>query len=227
MKDFDLQKETELLLADRLITHFSSKKYVDWAIKLLINGYESENLCILAGLDEEDDLTIDKYFNKAVEDLNLHITLNSNDLIEKYAVYIAESVITGMIGPEDGLMTMLEIVRATDYSKKYIQFDELQEDLDLYPEYSIFNHAITEENKSQCIYEEFQFFLDVEKLETGSKIRDYVFCNKCKSAGKAVLKKKFLSNRSYWHCPICNSKNILPFSDQEGRKKILEYCKKK
>ncbi len=39
------------ILAERCLTHFDSKKLVDWAVQVLQLGYESDNLFVLAGLD--------------------------------------------------------------------------------------------------------------------------------------------------------------------------------
>ena len=46
----DLQLLTNDILAERLLTQFNSKRYVEWAENLMQLGYESENLFILAGL---------------------------------------------------------------------------------------------------------------------------------------------------------------------------------
>jgi len=49
----NIKEETYKLLAQRLLTYFDCKKFVDWAMILLQNGYESESLIILAGLDND------------------------------------------------------------------------------------------------------------------------------------------------------------------------------
>ncbi len=46
-----LEELTLEILAERALTQFDSKKLVNWAVKVLELGYESENLFVLAGLD--------------------------------------------------------------------------------------------------------------------------------------------------------------------------------
>ncbi len=58
----NVKEETYKLLAQRLLTYFDSKKFVDWAMILLQNGYESESLIILAGLDNDTTEVREKYF---------------------------------------------------------------------------------------------------------------------------------------------------------------------
>jgi hypothetical protein len=41
------------VLGEKLLTQFDSKKLVEWAVSALKLGCESENLFILAGLDDE------------------------------------------------------------------------------------------------------------------------------------------------------------------------------
>ena len=46
-----LQELTLNILAERILTKFDSKQLVKWAIEVILLGYESENLYVLAGLD--------------------------------------------------------------------------------------------------------------------------------------------------------------------------------
>ena len=45
----DLEALTTNIFAEKILTQFDSKKYIDWAINVMELGYESENLFILAG----------------------------------------------------------------------------------------------------------------------------------------------------------------------------------
>ena len=54
------------ILAERALTQFDSKKLVDWAVKVLELGYESENLFVLAGLDNDPTEERENYFWKSI-----------------------------------------------------------------------------------------------------------------------------------------------------------------
>tara|TARA_R110002049_G_scaffold207188_1_gene377668 strand:- start:50025 stop:50204 length:180 start_codon:yes stop_codon:yes gene_type:complete len=58
----------------------------------------------------------------------------------------------------DGLTIMQDIVRSTDYSKKYVQFYEIDEDLDYlkYDNHTIFNSGLTLKNVDSFILREFE-----------------------------------------------------------------------
>jgi hypothetical protein len=149
----NVKEETYKLLAQRLLTYFDSKKFVDWAMILLQNGNESESLIILAGLDYDTTEVREKYFWQSISELQLEINATDFELIENYAIYVAKSVIDNQLNPHSGLAVMQDIVRESDYSKRYIQFFELDEDIDClkYDNRTIFNPGLTLENKESFI----------------------------------------------------------------------------
>ncbi|NJO89690.1 MAG: hypothetical protein HC831_12645 [Chloroflexia bacterium] len=225
------QEETYKLLAQRLFSHFDSKKLVDWAVMMMECGYDSYSLIILAGLDKDSTEVREKYFRETIDELKLDVNKSDFDLIDYYANYIAESVVNKKIDPKDGLSIMQEIVRTTDYSSKYIQFYELDEDLDnlKYDNRTIFNSGLTLDNIDKFIITEFQLFLDVEKLKI-ERVSELTYCNTCCSIDRPKIKKKrTIIGRveyKYWVCGNCGSKDILHFSDQKGREIIIKQNKK-
>lgn len=89
MKKQILQEKANILSAELLIYNldFNYKKYIDWAIMLLEQGYDSDSICILAGLDDDDHEVQYKYFERSIEELNIEIIRDDNELIEYYAIY--------------------------------------------------------------------------------------------------------------------------------------------
>lgn len=226
-----VQEETYKILAQRLFSYFDSKKLIDWAIMMMENGYDSESLIILAGLDNESTEEREQYFWQTIDELNLDVNKSDFDLIDNYAEYVAESVVNKKIAPKDGLSIMQEIVRSTDYSSKYVQFYELDEDLDYlkYDNRTIFNSGLTLKNADSFITREFELFLDTEKHKIDKNIRESAYCKQCGSIEKPKLKdKRNLIGQvkyEYWVCGKCESKDILHFRNQKGREIIIEKIK--
>ena len=227
----NIKEETYKLLAQRLLTYFDSKKLVDWAMILLQNGYESESLIILAGLDSDSTEVREKYFWQSISELQLDINANDFELIENYAIYIAKSVIGNQLNPHSGLTVMQDIVRESDYSKRFIQFFELDEDIDYlkYDNRTVFNPGLTLENTESFIKKEFELFLEAERLKITDETRELSYCQKCKTIAKPKLKNKFRLQKPYniqiWVCSKCGSDKLDHFSTQIGKEIILKEIK--
>lgn len=227
----NIKEETYKLLAQRLLTYFDSKKFVDWAMILLQNGYESESLIILAGLDNDTTEVREKYFWQTITELQLDINATDFELIENYAIYIAKSVIDNQLNPFSGLTVMQDIVRESDYSKRFIQFFDLDEDIDYlkYDNRTIFNPGLTLENTESFIKKEFELFLEAERLKITDETRELSYCQKCKTIAKPKLKNKFRLQKPHniqiWVCRKCGSDKLDHFSTQIGKEIILKEIK--
>lgn len=227
----NVREETYKLLAQRLLTFFDSKKMVDWAMILLQNGYESESLIILAGLDTDTTQEREKYFWQSISELQIDINVTDFELIDNYAIYIAKSVVDKQINPYSGLEIMQDIVRESDYSKRYIQFYELDEDIDYlkYDNRTIFNTGLTLENKENFIRKEFELFLEAENLKITDETRELSYCQKCKTIAKPKLKKKYRLQKPHriqiWICSKCGSEKLDHFSTHIGKEIILKEIK--
>lgn len=228
----NVKEETYKLLAQRLFTHFESKKMIEWAILLMQNGYESESLIILAGLDSDTTEEREKYFWQSVSELKLDINISDFELIDIYAIYIAKSVVDQQMNSYTGLSVMQDIVRKTDYSKRYIQFYELEEDLDYlkYDNRAIFNSELSLANAEDFIKKEFELFLEAERLKIDDETREMSFCQKCNIISKPKLKSKFRFHKPHriqiWICGNCGSEKLDHFSSQIGKEIIMKEIKK-
>jgi len=228
----NIQQETNKILGQRLLDEFDSKKMVEWAVSAMKLGHDSESLVILAGLDYDTTEEREEYFWKALGELTLNIEREEFQLINDYAIYVAKAVIENMLSPESGLKKMFDICRKTEYDSKYIQFYELDEDMD-YLKYGdhrpIFNHGITLENANDYIKKEFEIFLECESLEIDNETREKAFCNNCEQIRTPKLKTRYQFKRPFryqeWVCEYCSSSKIDLFGSRIGKEKILKEIK--
>lgn len=223
---FDLQKETYTLEAEEVITFFDSQKYVNWAIRALENGYESDNLFILAGFDHEEKEVVHYYFEKALLDFGLDTNHNNPIKFDVYAKYIMESVINQSIDATDGLYLLEKIYETLNFDQKYLTFISLSNDFYYlkYGNYTLYNTIESLDDAEKYIIEECKLFLKYESIQDKKDIEKLVYCDDCKSINLPSTRKSTIfsqvPNRAC--CSKCRSKNIYPFADQVGRKNIIE-----
>lgn len=122
MEKNNLRKETELLIAESFLKNFEINKFIDWSVRLLERGYNSANLLILAGLDNEDSIVIEKYFKLSCSDLRLDFEINKKILMDKYLIYVVEGTIEKKFTIEQAANIFQEIIEETSY-KEYKYFD--------------------------------------------------------------------------------------------------------
>ena len=225
----EIKKATYQILGQKLLDEFDSKEYVKWAINAAKEGYDSESLWILAGLDNESTEVREEYFWKTIEELNLEIEREEIELLNDYAIYLSNAVINKAISPRTGIKKMFELCRTSGYDEKYMQFYELDEDLDClkYGDITpIYNHEITEENADEIILNEFRLFIECEKFGVSKDTYESAYCNNCHQVNKPKLKTKYQLRRPrkylQWICINCKSKNIDLFKSQIGKEKILK-----
>lgn len=222
----DIKKETYNILGNRVLRTFDSKSYVDWAMKLLTNGYETESLVILAGMDSDITEDKEKYFWSAVKELNIDIDKNEFELIDNYAISLARQVVNNQIDPRKGLSIMMEIIRRTDYSNKYMQFYDLDEDVAylFYEGSTIFNSDLRKENVDEFVKQEFQLLLDSQELIWDKSFSGKAYCNSCEKVISPKLKTKYQYHMLT--CPECGNAELYDNRTQKGRKKIIEEQRK-
>lgn len=199
---------------------------------LLENGFESESLVILAGLDSYPTEEKEKYFWKSIRELGIRIEKNDSVLIDYYANSVVTQVVEDKVNPMIGLGKMLGVLRASDYSSKYIQFDLLDEDIDRlnYSATPIFNAGLTLDNKEEFVKGEFQLFLEMNQLQIDDSWRDKSYCLRCNKFGKPALKTKYQLKkpRKYqiWVCSSCSSVKLEHSNNHKTKRRIIEIVKK-
>ena len=227
MDNIAIKEKTDYLFAKRFYTVFDSKDYVDWAMFLIENGVENENLYILAGLDSSDTEEREKYFHKTLEDLNIEEPTNKILYAENFMLDLAKKVLNNEINPVSGLKLALGVAMETGYDSKYVQFYCLDEDLDylMYEGHGLYSNNLSKENVNDYIKKEFELWLKLQN-SIHVNISNLAYCQDCNSIISPMLKKKckfFKHVSNYYCCEKCYSKKLLYGSGQDGRIKIIEH----
>jgi len=219
----NIENKTNILLGEKLSTDFDSKKLVDWAVDLLQNNYDTESLCILAGLDHESTEVREKYFQESLKELKIEINKTDSELIDEYIIHIAKEVINDRIDPVKAVSIIYNIVVYKDYFSDYNEFFDLSEDL-LNLEYdgrTIFNFGLTNSNKEKYIKEEFSLLLKFKELGVDQDIRIKYICDRCKKIIETKQKRVFpFIKKRYFPvlvCKQCGSKEIYQIRSREGK----------
>lgn len=227
-----LEELTLEILAERALTQFDSKKLVNWAVKVLELGYESENLIVLAGLDYDTTEEREDYFWKSIEDLKLDVEKSEDELIEKYALVVANKAIRKEVSIDYAFSQMLKIVSASEYDNRYIAFYEIDEDLDYltYDNSVLFNTGLTLENSKDFILEELKIFVKMEELKLPKDKRNKCYCETCKKLNTPVTKNKYQLKKPFkymvWTCGLCGSDKLKFNNNHEVKRMIIEEFKK-
>ena len=227
-----LEELTLEIFAERSLTHFDSKKLVNWAVKVLELGYESENLFVLAGLDYDTTEDREFYFWKSIEDLKLDVEKSEDELIKKYALVIANKAIRKEVSIDYAFSQMLKIVSASEYDNRYIPFYEIDEDLDYLTYYNsvLFNSGLTLENSKDFILEELKIFVQMEELKLPEDKRSKCYCETCKKLNTPVTKNKYQLKKPFkymfWTCGLCGSDKLKFNNNHEVKRMIIEEFKK-
>lgn len=218
------------LFGEKFFSEFDSKEYVNWAIQLLIHGYENESLSILASLDNSPTWEREKYFYKSLKELNISEPPFDFSFADIFMKDLAHKVINKLINLLRGLRLAYGVVLKTDYDKRFIQFYYLDEDIqtlefDNKPFYSV---SLNQNNIDSFIINEFKLWLDfiTKKIDDWEKL---AYCHNCDGITKPILRKRYRflrGNYEYWSCEKCKSSKLLHAQSQEGRKKIIEFYNK-
>ncbi len=227
----NIKEQTYYLIADRILGKSDSKIYVDWAVDMIQNGHETENILILAGLDSSDTEEREKYFRESLNDLKIDYPDNEKELRSFYSTSLANKVVTGKVSPQIGLKKMTELVYATDYSNEFLAFADLDEDID-YVKYSgqpLFNSGLTKKNIDEFIINEFRLFLETREFKD-EDLRNKAKCKKCGAIEVPVIKAKWswkeFKKQNYYCCPNCFSRQLIYGNSQRGKRLMLDELKK-
>lgn len=108
-------KSTYKVLADRAMRHDTGEKYVDWAIEMIENRFETENLFILAGLTPPYNLfQIDELLDKILIELNIKKP-DRDTAINGYAYCLISDALHESLKYETVLQQLKDICVTLDY----------------------------------------------------------------------------------------------------------------
>ena len=108
----------------------SAGDYVDWAGEMLVHGYDSYSLRILAGLDRRATaFEAEHYFARLLKELNLNPPA-PHAAIRAYACEIARQMIESKITAQDCVRKLSRLCIGTDYDRDFMIWYELDDILD-------------------------------------------------------------------------------------------------
>ncbi len=216
------------------------KDYSEWAIDMLNNGVESENVAILAGLDMDKHPDLEEikyYFKQSIIDLKLELPSEEKSFLN-YAAHICREIIKGEISPQDGVATLDSLYSKSDYEPIYSIWDELNDDIWSIKERetSYFNTGLSANNIDQYITNVASQFIKLISVELPKGFFQLSVCQKCGNIGKHKLERidlpwipvklyRMIFKKGPTHRAIC-SKCREPFplnmGDYEARKQYLQ-----
>lgn len=215
----------------------NSKDYTDWAMELLEQGSDSENIAILAGLCFDkypDSFEVRDYFNRCLDELGL-ILPTGDEVILYYAKYICEQIIKGGIPPRDGASALYHIGIDFGWQGIYSMWLYLEEDIESlrYDEgYYLFNTGLNKQNIDQYIIKEAEQFLIITGMTLPDDFFSLCLCEKCGYLGKCMLRPlrivEILTSRNWVYggkiaiCRMCGDTHLLSMGDHVGREVFLK-----
>ena len=101
---------------------------IKWAMSLLEQGVETENLAVLATmLKPVNEFEGDEYFDKVLGELSI-IRPSKQDSIEGYAKVLAKEVVEGQLQPESGVTMIYSANVQLDYPGPLGEFTSLEDE---------------------------------------------------------------------------------------------------
>ena len=148
---------TAEILAFKVLNRNINEKWINWAVDMLMAGFETENLVILAGESKPyNQFELQSLADKILNELNLSLD-DEDQIIKNYACYLIEKTLTG----EKQLFVTLDILKELcielDYESYLYDFYSLyfaKEDL-LYSDNQWYWNGATKENIDNIVYDYF------------------------------------------------------------------------
>jgi hypothetical protein len=118
------------IFGKRALDQLSTNDYIDWAGEMLVQGYDTYSLRILAGLDRfASTFEAEDYFLRSIKELDLSIPDRENS-IRAYTCEIARQIIGGQLTGQQGVHALYKICIATEYERDFLVWLELDDALD-------------------------------------------------------------------------------------------------
>ena len=99
------------------LEEISTSELPKFATELLAQNYDSESLCVLAGLDGSDWESVNFYFKKMLREMDI-IPLKKREAGIILAKNIAKKIVSAEVDPEKGAREIWRISRASDSPKE-------------------------------------------------------------------------------------------------------------
>src|SRR5215208_5660475 len=152
---------TKAIFGKRALYQLPAGDYVDWAGEMLVQGYDSYSLRILAGLERSaSTFEAEDYFLRSAKELGISIP-DSEAAVRAYACEIARQIVEGRLTGQEGVRALYRICLATEYDRDYLIWLELDDALDslLSGEYAYTYESATLENFDEVAKQEAEKFI--------------------------------------------------------------------
>ena len=157
---------TNAIFGRRALNQVCADDYVEWAVEQLVLGYDSFHLRILAGLDRLGSvLETEDYFLRSIKELCI-AEPKPDVAIRSYACEIARQITKGGLTAQQGVRTLYQIWRDSEYSHEFVRWLELDDALDSlsWNEFPYAYPTATRENFEAIVQQEAKNFIaDMEK----------------------------------------------------------------
>jgi hypothetical protein len=113
---------TSKILAFKILNRDINKQWVDWAIEMLMAGYDTENLAILAGeLEPYNQFELQRLTDKILIELNLKID-NEDIIIKNYICYLIDRALDNEMSILSVLDELKDFCIDFNYDKNLFDF---------------------------------------------------------------------------------------------------------
>lgn len=118
-------KSTAEVLAFKALNRDINKTQVDWAVEMLMAGFDTENLAILAGeFEPYNQFQLQNLTTKVLDELQLDYS-DKDQTIKNYACYLIDKSLNGELDNFKVLDTLKDICIELDYEKYLYDFFSL------------------------------------------------------------------------------------------------------
>lgn len=153
----NLVKSTSEILAFKVLNRNVNNVWINWAIEMLIAGYNSESLLFLAGENENtNQFELQNLANKTLDELGLDFS-DKDKVINDYVYYLIDEAILGKKSYLSVLRALKDLCVELGYISFLYDFYSLyyaQEDLKFYTHQWYWKNA-NRENINQIIIDYF------------------------------------------------------------------------
>jgi len=149
-------RNTITLLADYIDSGAISDQVVDWAVLALMDGFDSHNLCILAGLDLGAFYPGEKYdyFLRSIKDLGIDILDDMDNILVEFSGFVCQGLLSGEIDAKEALSILGGYFVLSNYSEPlFLIWYELSDEIDLVNAGygSIYDNDVNQSNQNEYI----------------------------------------------------------------------------
>jgi len=113
-------KSTAEILAFKALNRDINKTWTDWAVEMLMAGYDTEHLTILAGESEPfNQFEMQELAEKVLTELKLDYS-DKDQIIKNYACYLIDKSLNGVLDNVKVLDILKDICIELDYEKIFM-----------------------------------------------------------------------------------------------------------